>query len=603
MNDNRDLTKPPETQPSITQNDARKPTRLELAFWLLAIVLGFAHIWSDHHYLMNADALSYIDIADAYLRKDWHAAVNSYWSPLYSWLIAAGFAIAKPSPYWKFAVVHLVNFGMYLFALGSFCFLMREMLHQQRSQRAEHVAHGLVTLPDWALLALGYSLFIWSSLFLVSLRLESPDMLVAAFVYLATGMLLRIRRQCKGWPRRATPTNATKSSSWVSFVLLGIILGLGFLAKSVMFLLTPVFLIAAMMAVCNLRRALPRVIVAVVLFVIVAGPFIYAMSQSKGSFTTGRSGRLNYLWAINRVRNSHWQGEEPNSGTPKHPTRKIFDNPPAFEFSEPVGGPYPVWYDPTYWYEGSVSHFDFVQQVRVFGRAIADYLELLQNRGVNYALLIGLLALYILSGRGRLLVYDLIDQWMLIIPALAGLGLYALVNVQGRYVASFLILLWLALFMAARVHNTPNALRFARSISIALIAAIVITTVASSYREIGRTLRQVIKGESPVAHEQWQVAEGLRELGVAPSDKVAFIGDSYRVFWAYLLGVRVTADVRRDSVIDFWQASPKVKGDVIKAFAGTGVKAVVTEEPPVGMDLSGWKKIRDTNYYVYLLNR
>ena len=91
--------------------------------------------------------------------------------------------------------MHLVNFGMYLFALGCFCFLMREMLRRQRSQRAELVAHGLVTLPDWALLALGYSLFIWSSLFLVTLQLESPDMLVAAFVYLATGMLLRIRRQ------------------------------------------------------------------------------------------------------------------------------------------------------------------------------------------------------------------------------------------------------------------------------------------------------------------------------------------------------------------------------------------------------------------------
>ena len=78
----------------------------------------------------------------------------------------------------------------------------------------------------------------------------------------------------------------------------------------------------------------------------------------------------------------------------------------------------------------------------------------------------------------------------LIVPAVAGLGLYALVNVQGRYVASFLVLLWLALFMAVRVHDTPNARRFARSISIALIAAIVVTTVASSSREIGLTLRQ-----------------------------------------------------------------------------------------------------------------
>ena len=585
MNDHRDLPQPTETQAS-TENGDRKLMRLELAFWLFAILLGFAHVWADHHYLMNADAMSYIDIAEAYLRKDWQTAVNSYWSPLYSWLIALGLAIAKPSPYWKFAVVHLINFGMYLFALGCFCFLIRQMLRHQRSQRAELVAHGVVTLPDWALLALGYSLFIWSSLFLVTVQLESPDMLVAAFVYLATGMLLRIRR---------------KPSSWAPFGLLGVFLGLGFLAKSVMLLLTPVFLIAAMLAVGNVRRALPRVAVAVVLFLVVAGPFVFAMSRSKGVLTTGRSGKLNYLWAINRVTNTHWQGDEPNSGTPKHSTRKIFDNPPSFEFSEPIGGTYPVWYDPTYWYEGSVSHFDLGQKLRVFVGAIAAYYELFQNRGINYSLLIGLLALYILNGRGRLLVYDLIDQWSLIVPAVAGLGLYAMVNVQGRYVASFMVLLWLALFMAVRVYDTPNALRFARSISIVLIAAIVATTVASSSREIGLTLRQLVRGENPAAHEQWQVAEGLRELGVVPSNNVAFIGDSFRAFWAHLLGVRVTAEIRRDRVIDFWQAEPAVKSDVINAFARTGVKAVVTEKPPVGMDLRGWQKIRDTDYYVYLL--
>src|SRR5688500_18006071 len=125
------------TEPSIAKNEDRSLRRLEIAFWLLAIVLGFTHVWADHHYLMNADAMSYIDIAEAYLRKDWQAAVNSYWSPLYSWLIALGLTLTKPSPYWKFAVVHLVNFGMYLFALGCFCFLMREIVSRQRSQRPE----------------------------------------------------------------------------------------------------------------------------------------------------------------------------------------------------------------------------------------------------------------------------------------------------------------------------------------------------------------------------------------------------------------------------------------------------------------------------------
>jgi hypothetical protein len=369
-----------------------------------------------------------------------------------------------------------------------------------------------------------------------------------------------------------------------------------------MFLLTPMFLIAALFSVGSVRRALPRVVVALVMFIVVVGPFVYAMSRSKGTLTTGRSGRLNYLWAINGVINTHWQGEEPGSGVPKHPTRKIFDYPPAFEFSEPVGGTYPVWYDPTYWYEGSVSHFDFRQQLAVFVGALKSYYELFHNWGLHYGLLVGLFALYIIGDRGRLLVYDLIEQWTLIVPAIAGLGLYSMVNVQGRYTASFMVLLWLALFSAVRVHNTPKVLRFVRSIALVLVASVVFTTVASSNREIALTISQLIGGENPAAHEQWQVAEGLRELGVGSGDKVAFIGDSFRAFWAHLAGARVVAEIRRDKVNDFWQANTAAKRGLINAFARAGVKAVVVEKPPPGADLAGWQKIRHTDYYVYLFD-
>lgn len=588
MSDNRHLENSTESQPSLDENGDRKLKRIEVAFWLFAIVLGFIHLWSDHHYLMNADAMSYVDIAEAYLRGDWSAAINSYWSPLYSWLIAVALVIVRPSPYWKFTVLHLVNFVIYLFALGCFSFLMREMVRRQQEKRTELSANGLVTTPFWALPALGYALFVWSSLFLVTVQLESPDMLVAAFVYLGTGLLLRIRR---------VPGN------WLPFVLLGICLGVGFLAKSVVLLLTPIFLLAAIFTAGNWRRALPRVAVSVVLFLAVAGPFVFAMSRAKGTLTTGRSGNLNYLWAINRVTNVHWQGEEVDSGTPKHATRKIFDNPPAFEFSEPVAGTYPVWYDPTYWYEGSVSYFDFRQQLNVVLGSVRAYYELLHHWGLHYGLSIGLLALYILGERGRLLVYDLIEQWRLLVPALAGLGVYALVHVQGRYVAPFMVLLWIALLLAVRLNLTPGTLKSIRSISVVLVASILFTTLASSYQEIGSTIRQVVRGEEPARHTQWQVAEGLRELGVAPGEKVAFIGDSFRAFWAHLLRARVVAEIRRDKVTDFWQVGADVRSEVVNAFARTGVRAVVAEKPPPGVDLNGWQRIRDTDYYVILLDR
>lgn len=587
MKDSHDSIKPADTQTPIAENRRPELRRLEIAFWLLAIILGFFHLWADHHYLQNADAMSYLDIAEAYLRRDWHTAVNAYWSPLYSWFIALALWIVRPSAYWKFAVLHVVNFGIYLFAMGCFRFLIRETVRRLQSQRAELLATGFVTLPDWAVLALGYSLFIWSTLFLVTIRLESPDMLVASFVYLASGILLRIRRQ---------------PSNWVLFVLLGVVLGFGFLAKSVMLPLALVFIIACMFSVGSLRRALPRVAVAVAFFVMVAGPFVFAMSQAKGRLTTGLSGRLNYLWSINRVRNTHWQGEEPAHGEPRHTTRKIFDAPPAFEFGDPVGGTYPVWYDPTYWYEGSVSHFDFRQQLRVFVGGIKSYYELFLSWGLQYGLLVGLASLYLIGRRGRLLLRDLTQQWSLIIPAFAGLGLYTFVTVQGRYTASFIVLLWLALFSAVRLLQTQDSQRFIKSIALVMVVSMVFITVASSSREAALSVRQLVVGEDPAVHEQWQVAEGLREKGVVSTEKVAFIGDSFRAFWAHLLGLRIVAEIRRDKVVSFWEADEILRAEVINAFARTGARAIVAEKPPSGTDLTGWEKIRETDYYVYMLN-
>ena len=207
-----------------------------------------------------------------------------------------------------------------------------------------------------------------------------------------------------------------------------------------------------------------------------------------------------------------------------------------------------------------------------------------------------------MSHRGWLLLSDLTRQWSLIVPAIAGLGLYALVNVQGRYVAAFIVLLWLALFSVVHLHNSPDSQRLIRIITIILVISIVFTTVASSSREAFVTVRQLVAGEDPAAHEQWQVAEGLRERGIVSNDKVAFIGDSHRAFWAYLLGLRIVAEVPRDKVSSFWQADAMVKSGLINAFASTGAKAVVAEKPPAGNDLSGWQKIRNTDYYVYILN-
>lgn len=563
----------------------RGPRWLEVGFWLLAIILGFAHTWADRHYLINADAMSYLDIAEAYLRGDWHSAVNSYWNPLYSWLIAIALWLVKPSSYWKFSVLHLVNFAVYLFALACFAFLVRGLVRLNRNLAEKFLARGLTILPGWAIVALGYPLFIWSTLYLIDVQVESPDLLVASFMYLACAILLRIRLE---------------PSRWVFYPVLGLTLGLGFLAKSVMLPMTLVLIGAGLFATNNVRRTLPRIALTVVVFVVLVGPFVVAMSRSKGRLTFGESGRLNYLWSINRVPFLHWQGDPSGFGMPTHPSRQIFDKPPVFEFGHPVGGTYPVWYDPTYWYEGSASRILLRQQLKVVGRAAQSYYELFQS-GVQMGLMVGFLSLYLMGQRRRFLPQDLTALWILIIPALAGMGLYLLVNVQGRYVAPFIVLLWLALFSAIRLHVTSESPRLIKAITIALVSVITFTTVASSSSEVALTARSFIAGEDRSKHEQWQVAEGLQAIGVAPGDQVAVIGFPIRSFWAHLAELRIIAELPTADAGVFWEANPTLKDEVIQAFARTGAKVIVAETPPAGVDLNGWQKIGATDYYYFLL--
>jgi len=558
--------------------------RLRIGLWIAAALLGFVHIWANRHFL-NEDALSYLDIADAYLRRDWSNAINSYWSPLYSWLLALALIIVKPSPYWKFAVLHIVNFGLYLVALACFDQLLREFTYIHRKEESTSAESTFTSFPDWGWLALGFPLFIWSSIYIITVRFGTPDLLVAAVVYFVSALLLRIRRQPDGW---------------LPFVLLGIALGIGYLAKSVMFPLSFVFLVVSMFSVGNPRRALPRGLLALVLVLVLAAPFVILISRARGRVTFGDSGKLNYAWTIDQLSYTHWQGEGSDNGSPKHPTRKILDSPAIYEFGEPIAGTFPVWYDPVYWHEGIKTHFDLKGQLKALEVSAEHFYELFFSN-VTYGLLVGFFSLYLVSNRRLKLLKDLTPQLSLIIPALAALGLYSLVTVEERYVAPFVVILSLSLFSSLRLPKGPQSKRFLHSILVVLSLMMLLTVVGSSTAEATITARSLLSGEKVTDHPQWQVAQGLRQFGLAPGDKVAVIGNSFNAFWAHLLNTRIVAEIEADDAESFWRAPQPVKDKAIHAFASTGAKAIVTEQPSLDSEALGWQRIGESEYYVYLL--
>src|ERR1039457_3423327 len=100
----------------LTSAQARKKTkRLFTALCLASILIAALHCWVGRH-SMNPDAVTYMDIADAYRGGHWKAALNPHRSPVYSWLLAPALALTQASPDAEFPAVHAVNFLIFLAA-------------------------------------------------------------------------------------------------------------------------------------------------------------------------------------------------------------------------------------------------------------------------------------------------------------------------------------------------------------------------------------------------------------------------------------------------------------------------------------------------------
>jgi len=581
--------KPRSVTPHPTTNNP--PRCLQIIFWLVAIGLGLLHAWVNRQ-AMQSDGISYMDMGDAYLRGDWQMAINGYWSPLYSWLLGAALLVLKPSAYWEFSVVHLVNFTIYLGALLCFTFLLNEVIRHQRVRTDPLGAGGLMCLPEWAWVVVGYTLFLWSSLELITVRYVTPDMCVAACVYLASGLIVRLRRGLTGW---------------LTFVALGFVLGCGYLAKAAMFPLALVFVGVSWRAAGGGRGGARGAALTAVMFLVVSSPFLIALSRAKGRVTFGDSGRLNYAWYVTGVGYRHWQGEPTGSGTPKHPTRKVMEEPEVYEFGSPVGGTYAHWYDPSYWYDGIAPRFDLIRHIK--NMLWRPYLYSFFLFALHGSLVIGLFTLFFMSGRGRLVIKDVTATWFLLVPAFAGFAIYMQVYLETRFVGSFLTLLVIGLFASVRLPDTPESRRLVACVMIIIVAMFGLAVGPSNARAAYTSVREISRGRDAAPNEYWQVAEELKRMGLQPGDKVASLSYSNNdnVYWSRLAKVQIVAEIfsgayRKDED-DFWTANEVVRARIMETFAKAGANIIVANSAPSWAAAEGWRRIGNTDHYVFFLNK
>ena len=552
--------------------------RVHILFRLLAVGLGLLHVSAAiASQSMNADGISYLDIGDAYFRADWLNAINPVWSPLYSWILGFANFVIRPSIQWEFPVVHLVNFIIYLLALISFEFLWKGV-------RTYEASNESFAMPDSLWWTLGYLLFIWISLGLIEIWSVTPDMLMAVFVFLAAGLIARIRGGVGG--------------NW-NFVSLGLILGLGYLSKSFMFSIAIVFLAITWLVQKETSRR--KILLTAGLFLLLSLPFVLLISEKKGKFTIGEAGTVTYLRYLNGMPFPHWQGDPQKGIILAHPSRIVHQSPAVYEFNGPIGGTYPISTDPSYWCEGVEPHLDLVSLLTRLFEGGMVYTELFfHQQGILVACIF---ALYMMRQRGNYTLQETLQRWALIIPSVIAFGLYGTVLVEGRYVGAFILLFWADILGNVRLPNTPVNGRWLRALSsiaaFGLLANIVLLNL-DGFTRLNPSLQAGLSAMAAPAAKPLAVARTLQELGVRDGEEVGVIGYAYDSFWARLARVRIVAEMLEPDAEEFWRGDKALRQSVLQAFANTGADAVVAEYVPSYAVLHDWHQVENSNYFIYV---
>jgi hypothetical protein len=555
------------------QDVQRRIARVQRAFrWAIA-AFALLNCWTCR-FIMNPDGVSYLDMGDATWRGDWHVALNSYWSPLYGWLMGLILLVARPAMAWEYPVVHLLNFAILLATLFCFEFFWRELL----AWREDKDWLGASGPYAWAL---GYLLFAYVHFVFHPLAFVTPDLMVAAFVYLASGMMLRF---------------AAGRASTAYAGLLGVVLGIGYLAKAAMFPFAVVML-ATLFAVACKRGAGKWLVGAALLgFMAISIPFIAALSWNYHRFTFGDAGKMNVAW--------HGNGAAPvddhsqNGSSPVGPlclTRKIHSWPEVYEFSKPISGTFPVWYDPSYWCAGMDTRLHPARVIVIFAKNITHYAgDQLVETGFLTAVL---LLIFLLSDRTGESWKRLMGFWPILVPAVAVVLIYAMVaiDLQRRYLSGETVVLWGAVVTSTGIAREEGRTKVLRAACLALGGMVVCTALW--------TLRTGHVSNVQSA-EQVAVAERLRSMGMKPGDHVALIGNGFHEeSWARLERVKIVAEVPEelqpgDSAAAFWSSGPQDEQRVLDLLKTTGATAVIADSPPPVLP-PGWARVGNTGHAVY----
>ena len=413
--------------------------------------------------------------------------------------------------------------------------------------------------------------------------------------------------------------------------LMGLSFGLAYLTKSFAFLVALMSFAAVglFLRLCLRRTTVEALLpggVGFLVFALLAGPYMAALSHQKHRLDFGDSGSLNYAWYVGGTEKFHlepWQTERFGSSEVHllHPERQLLAKPGVYSYKAMPYGTIPPWFDTTFFNERIVTHLRVSQLLRRDARNVVLIVRYLVNHPEAW-LLMGLL----LALGARVAPHWRRAFWMLpVVMGVAIWAIYSIVNVEERYVTVGHLTLLLPLFAALHAEHAVGRRQgreghdslaghasMLPAMAGAMTCLLVLLAMGESVRIAAENRRELsLQGVQPAWRNPaiFDAALELQALGVHAGDEVACIGSTACVndpYWMRVAGVRTTTEVFLNDthLAEDLEMMPN-RDQVYRVVQGEGARALIGQFDPshfTGAAAAGWVRLGETGYFALPLN-
>ncbi|MBV8729394.1 MAG: hypothetical protein JO336_06255 [Acidobacteriia bacterium] len=546
---------------------------------VLALIGALEGWWERIDY--PSDTISYLDIVRAIGNGDWKLALNPLWSLGYPLLLAVFKPLFPNTPAGEWTAAHVLNLLILLATWFAFLLLVRSL--RQFAGKADSESGTY----DRGLFFAAAAVFIACQLTIGSTWLISPDLLVCCLTFITVSLLLRL----------------IVGASSRDALLLGLTLGIGYIVKAAFLVFSLITISILATALWKRKRKLLPAIVALLVLAAFAIPYSAALSWSFGRFTLGEAGNINYAWWVNKLQIFfHWQGGPQGYGVPIHPTQQVLSSPRVFVFDKPFPVSYPPFFNPPYFYEGYRHFFNFSRQAHEILVNLKNLARVIGLQPLLCILLAG--ALWIFAGGKRRMFGSALGRyWPALTVGLCGIATFVPVHLEGRYIAPFLAIVGITIFLAMR-PAIPARIRRAAG------PALIVCALFSFGINETDVFRNLAKRQSYDRAPDWKMAMWLSRSGLRAGDKVAVISPSSAAFceWAYLAHLRIVGEAgvdlyrsKEENLAQYWGSSARARQDAVEAFRQAGAAAIIAFDKPENEERGEWVRIPETSAWVQAL--